>query len=72
MVYTGDGRPWYSVRGHLQRAGSYDAELLIRLGKKDHAKALELIEKCCRTFDDYEFSPEVIDKTRVEILEILG
>ncbi|MBE6551784.1 MAG: DUF4091 domain-containing protein [Ruminococcaceae bacterium] len=72
VVYTGDGRPWYSVRGHLQRAGSYDAELLIRLGKKDHAKALELIEKCCRTFDDYEFSPEVIDKTRVEILEILG
>ena len=71
-VYLTDGKPWYSVRGHLQRAGAIDFELLTILGKQDKAKALEIIEKVCRTFDDYEFSSEKLDSTRHELLEAIG
>ncbi len=71
VIYRGDGRPWYSVRGHLQRAGAADYELLYQLSQKDRAKAEEIIEKCCRSFDDYERSGEVIDAARVELLEAL-
>ena len=71
-VYLTEGKPWYSVRGHLQRAGAIDFELLTILGKQDKAKALEIIEKVCRTFDDYEFSPEKLDSARHELLEAIG
>ena len=72
VVYPGDNRPWYSVRGHLQRAGAYDYELLNILGKKDKAKALAIIDKICRTFDDYDPSPRLFDEVRHELLEELG
>lgn len=72
VIYTGDGRPWYSVRGHSQRNGACDWELFNILGKRDRKKALELIEKCCRTFADYDSSAELFDQTRRELLEILG
>lgn len=71
-VYLTEGKPWYSVRGHLQRAGAIDYELLAILGKQDKAKALAIIEKVCRTFDDYEFSSEKLDSTRRELLEAIG
>ena len=62
---------WYGVRAHLQRAGAVDYELLHILGKKDKAKATELIDKVCRTFDDYEFSYEALDNVRRELLEAI-
>ena len=70
VVYIGDGRPWYSVRGHLQRAGAQDYELFNLLG--DREKAVKIIEKVCRTFDDYDGSAKLFDEARRELLEALG
>lgn len=72
VVYLNGDKPIYSVRGHLQRAGAMDYELLAILGKKDKARALEIIDKVCRTFDDYEFSAEKLDSARRELLEAIG
>lgn len=72
VVYTGDGRPWYSLRGHAQRTGAHDYELFYLLGKRDKAKALALIDKVCRSFDDYDGSFTLFDDVRHELLEALG
>ena len=72
VVYPGNGKPEYSVRGHLQRAGAYDFELLKMLEEKDPAAAYALVEKVCRTFDDYTTSGALVDETRKELLELLG
>ena len=72
VVYLTEGNPWYSVRGHSQRTGAYDYELFNILGKTDKPKALALIDKVCRTFDDYEPSAELFDSVRRELLEALG
>ena len=72
IVYLGDGRPWYGVRAHSQRTGAQDYELFNILGQRDKAKAVELIEKVCRTFDDYDGSAKLFDEVRHELLEILG
>mgnify|MGYP003293909871 CR=1 FL=1 len=72
VVYPGDGKPEYGVRGHLQRTGAYDFELLTMLKEKNPDAALALIEKVCRTFDDYTTSSALIDETRHELLELLG
>jgi len=69
VVYPGDGRPWYSVRGHLQRAGSIDVELFRQLGEE---KAKELILRVCRNFDDYDPSVEALEAVRKEVLDLLG
>ena len=72
VVYPmGDG-VWNGVRAHLQRAGAEDYELLAILGQRDPAKAAALIDRVCRTFDDYEFSAAILDGTRRELLEALG
>lgn len=70
VVYIGDEGPWYSVRGHLQRAGAQDYELFSMLD--DREAAVRIIEKVCRTFDDYDGSPRVFDEARRELLETLG
>ena len=72
VVYPGNGKPEYGVRGHLQRAAACDYELLKMLEEKDPAAALALIEKVCRTFDDYTDSPELMDEVHRELLETLG
>jgi hypothetical protein len=72
VVYLTDGKPWYSVRGHSQRTGAQDYELLNLLGKTDKEKALSIIDKVCRTFDDYEASAEIFDNARRELLEAIG
>lgn len=69
VVYPGDGRPWYSVRGHLQRAGAVDAELFHML---DAEQAKALIRKVCTTFDDYNPSSAALEDVRHRVLEILG
>lgn len=71
IVYPGNGRPEYSVRAHLQRAGAYDYELLHQLMLKAPEKARAIIEKMCRSFDDYETSGTLLDSTREELLDIL-
>ncbi len=72
VVYPTEKGVWNGVRAHLQRAGAMDYELFAIPGKQDKAKATELIEKVCRTFDDYEFSSEALDNARHELLEALG
>lgn len=72
VVYPGNGGPVYGVRGHSQRTGAYDYELFNLLGQKDKKAALALVEKVCRTFDDYDPSAELLDETRHELLEMLG
>lgn len=69
VVYPGDNRPWYSVRGHLQRAGAVDAELFRMLPAED-AKAL--IRQVCTTFDLYNPAAEALEAVRVRLLEMLG
>ncbi len=71
IVYPGDKGPWYSIRGHLQRAGAEDFELLYQLGLKDKEKALEIIRKVCNTFDDYNSSADNFQAVRRELLEEL-
>lgn len=72
VVYPTETGVWNGVRGHLQRAGAIDYELLHLLGQRDQPRALALIEKVCRTFDDYEFSSKALDEARRELLEALG
>lgn len=72
VVYPTDKGAWNSVRAHLQRAGAMDYELFAILGKRDTEKAVALIEKVCRSFDDYDFSATDLDSVRHELLEILG
>ena len=72
VVYPTEKGLWNGVRGHLQRAGAIDYELFAILGKKDQELAKALIEKVCRTFDDYEFSAAALDNARRELLEAIG
>ena len=72
VVYPGEGKPEYGVRGHLQRAAACDYELLKMLEEKEPAAASTLIEKVCRTFDDYTDSAELMDQVHQELLEKLG
>ena len=74
VVYPGDGEPYYGVRGHAQRSGAYDYELFYQLGLRENGKqiAKELIEKVCRSFDDYNPSASLLDEIRHELLELLG
>ena len=71
VVYPGKGKPEYGVRGHLQRAGAVDYELLHLLSQKAPEKAAALVDKMCRSFDDYEYSGHLLDATRIELLTIL-
>ena len=55
IVYQGSKGTWYSVRGHAQRKGAEDFELLNILGtrgEESKAKAKELVNKLCRNFSD--------------------
>ena len=71
LVYNGDDAPLYSVRGHMQRAGAEDAELLLQLMARDRALALSVIDRVARTFDDYESSAYELDAARRLLLESL-
>ena len=72
IVYPGTKGPWYSVRGHSQRTGAVDFELLTILGKKNQEKAKQLVAKLCRGFDDYDPSAELFDAVRKELLDEIG
>lgn len=72
VVYLAEEGPIYGVRGHSQRAGAQDYELLHMLGERDRERALAIVEKVCRTFDDYEADAAALDAARRELLEALG
>ena len=72
VVYPAKDAPWYGVRGHLQRVGAVDFELFRLLGEKDRNAALSLINRACRTFDDYTDDAALISSARHELLESLG
>jgi hypothetical protein len=77
-VYNGydfnpeDKRPYYAVRGHLQRLGAYDYELFYLLGQRDRAQACEIIRSVCTSFDDYDPTAEALDIARQRLLSLLG
>ena len=77
-VYNGydfdpeDKRPYYAVRGHLQRLGAYDYELFYLLGQRDRAQACEIIRSVCTSFDDYDPTAETLDNARIQLLNALG
>lgn len=77
-VYNGydfdpeDKRPYYAVRGHLQRLGAYDYELFYLLGQRDRAQACEIIRSVCTSFDDYDPTAETLDNARIQLLKALG
>lgn len=72
IIYPGNGKPWYSVRGHLQRLGTYDCELLNMLAKQNPGASKELVHQLCRSFDDYDPSARMLDSVRTKLLEYLG
>ena len=66
IVYPGDdGTPWNSVRAQLQRAGAEDAEALLQLPEDAR---MALIDRVCRTFDDYDADPANFEDVRHELL----
>ena len=74
MTLFHEGGPYYGVRGHAQRSGTYDYELFYQLGLQDSGrqKAKELIKRVCRGFNDYNPSAELFNHIRYELLEMLG
>ena len=72
VVYPGDGRPWYSLRGHLQRAGAEDFELLAQLAAQDRPAALALVGRVCQTFDQYDADPAHFAVVRRQLLQALS
>ena len=66
IVYPGmDGGPWNSLRAHLQRRGAEDYEILMQLPEDQR---LAFVERLCRTFDDYETDPALLESVRREVL----
>lgn len=72
VVYAGPKGAWYSIRGHAQRTGAQDYELLALLGAKGKKeKAKELVSRLCRNFSDYETDANIFEQVRHELLEEL-
>jgi len=74
VVYLGEKGPMYSVRGHLQRSGAYDAELFLQLSRREGGRQqmLSLIDRVCRSFDEYDSSSALLDEVRRDLLMMLG
>lgn len=69
MVYYVKGDYWDSIRAHVQRAGAEDWELISMIKEKDPVTADKLVEKACRTFDDYERDWSIFDSLKRTVLE---
>lgn len=70
IVYSVDGEYWHSIRSHAQRSGAEDWELLSIIREKDCQLADKIVEKACRTFDDYERDWEKFDALKKEVLDV--
>lgn len=68
IVYARKGDYWDSIRAHAQRSGAEDWELISIIKEKDAKFADEIVEKACRTFNDYERDWETFDKLKLAIL----
>ncbi len=71
IVYSAKDGVDYSVRGHAQRTGAVDYELLTLLAKKDALAAKNIVDSMCTNFTEYEPSPEKFEQARIKILESL-
>lgn len=69
LIYYAKGDCWDSIRAHVQRAGAEDWELISIIKKHDPTTADQLVEKACRTFDDYERDWRTFDRLKHWILE---
>ncbi len=69
IVYYKKGDYWDSIRAHVQRAGAEDWELISVIKENDPETADKLVEKACRTFDDYERDWRAFDALKRRILE---
>ncbi|MBQ9941096.1 MAG: DUF4091 domain-containing protein [Clostridia bacterium] len=69
IVYCVDGEYWETIRSMAQLSGAEDWELLSIISEKEPETAHRLVEKGCRTFDDYEMDPDKFEKIYLEILE---
>ncbi len=68
IVYNVDGDYWDTVRAHAQRAGAEDWELVSIIKEKAPALADKLVERACRTLEDYETDWKAFDALRLEVL----
>ncbi len=68
IVYCVNGDYWDSIRAHAQRGGAEDWELVNIIKENNPTKANELVERACRTFDDYERDWTVFDALKTEVL----
>ena len=68
ILYYVKGDYWDSIRAHVQRAGAEDWELISIIKNNAPNTADELVERACRTFNDYERDWSVFDALRREIL----
>jgi len=69
ILYYEKGDYWDSIRAHVQRAGAEDWELISIIKENDPETADKLVERACRTFDDYERDWHTFDALKREILE---
>ena len=68
IVYPWGDTVCDSVRAFSQLAGAEDWELLSIIKRHDPEAAMALILRGCRTFEDYETDPAVIEEIRRDIL----
>ncbi len=68
IIYVVDGVFCESLRSMNQLFGVEDYEAIRAIAKEDAALADQLVQKCCRTFDDYETSASAVEAVRHEIL----
>ena len=71
IVYPGDKEPWPSMRLEAERVGAQEAAMLRDLLDRDPAAHDALIARVFRAFDDYDNTPETLDRLHAELLELL-
>ena len=69
IEYFENGEYWHSMRAHAQRSGAEDWELLSIIKEKNPTVAEKLVERACRTMDDYERDWKIFDSLKKEVLE---
>ncbi len=68
IAYFMDGEYYHSIRSHAQRSGAEDWELISIIKERDPEFADKIVEKACRTMDDYERDWKVFENLRLAVL----
>ena len=71
VLYMDKDHLYESVRAHVMRKAGEDAELLLRLKKKDAAACNAIIDSVCTNFEEYTFDPAAVDCAERELLKQL-